>query len=233
MEILGLITARGGSKSIPEKNVKLLAGKPLIVWTIEVALQCQDLTRVIVSTDDEHIARLARQWGAEVPFIRPVELAGDTSSHISVVSHAIQWMEKKEGYCPEYIMLLQPTSPFRTVEDLRQSINFAKEHHAVAVVSVCVAKNHPLLCKRISEDGRLADFVSTGINYLQRQVLPPAYALNGAIYLNQCVSLLRDQTFVPQGALAYVMPGERSLDIDTEWDWHLAELIMKDRCGNY
>jgi N-acylneuraminate cytidylyltransferase/CMP-N,N'-diacetyllegionaminic acid synthase len=231
-EIIGLITARGGSKSIPGKNIKLLAGKPLIAWTIEAALQGKELSRVIVSTDDEKIAEVARQWGAEVPFMRPTELSQDDSSHISVVSHAIHWLEEEEGYCPNYIMLLQPTSPFRKVEDIRQIIQLAKDRDAVAVVSVSEAEKHPYLCKCILNDGTLADFMKKEIGYLRRQSLPPAYALNGAIYLNKGSSLLHDQTFLPTGTIAYIMPKERSLDVDTMWDWHMAELIMKDRHGH-
>ncbi len=228
-EIIGLITARGGSKSIPGKNIKLLAGRPLIAWTIEAALQSKALSRVIVSTDDEKIAEVARQWGADVPFMRPDELAQDNSSSISTVLHALNWLAENEGVYPEYIMLLQPTSPFRTAEDIRQSIDLAGNYRAAAVVSVCEAERHPYICQRILEDGTLADFITTEMQYLRRQDLPPAYAVNGAIYLNQCSSLLRDQRFLPSGSIAYIMPPERSLDVDTMWDWHLAELIMKDR----
>lgn len=230
-EIIGLISARGGSKSIPRKNIKILAGKPLIAWTIEAARRCKELNRVIVSTDDEKIAEVARQWGAEVPFIRPSELARDDSSSISAVLHAIHWMEENEGFCPDYVMLLQPTSPFRTAEDIRQSIELARKHRAVAVVSVCEAEHHPYLCKRILGDVTLADFISTGIGHLRRQDFPPAYAVNGAIYLCQRMALLSNQSFFPEGTIAYVMPQERSQDVDTMWDWRLAELIMKDRHG--
>jgi len=231
-ETIGLITARGGSKSIPRKNIKLLAGKPLIAWTIQAALQCKELNRVIVSTDDEKIAEVARQWGAEVPFIRPYELARDDSSSISVVLHAIQWMEKNESYCPDHIMLLQPTSPLRTSEDIRQVLELAEKKLAVAVVSVCEAVHHPYDCKCVLADGTLEDFISKDVVYMRRQDLPPAYSLNGAVYLCQRMSLLRDQSFFPKGTIAYVMPKERSLDVDTPWDWYMAELIVKDRNGN-
>lgn len=231
-DIIGLITARGGSKSIPQKNIKMLAGKPLIAWTIEVALQCNELSRVIVSTDDEKIAEVARQCGAEVPFMRPAKFSQDDSSHISVVLHTIHWLEKKEGYCPDYIMLLQPTSPFRTVEDIRQVIKLAKDRHAVAVVSVSDAKQHPYLCKRILDDGTMAEFISTDIEYLRRQSFPATYIENGAIYLNKRKSLLQDQVFLPEGTIAYIMPDERSLDIDTAWDWYMASLILKDQYEN-
>lgn len=230
-ETIGLITARGGSKSIPQKNIKMLAGKPLIAWTIEAALQSKELSRVIVTTDDEKIAEVSKKWGAEVPFIRPIEFARDDSSSISAVLHAIQWMEEKEGFCPDYIMLLQPTSPFRTAEDIHQSIELAKKHCAVAVVSVCAADSHPYLCQRVLADGTLADFVSTDVVYVRRQDLPPAYTFNGAIYLSLRKTLLQAKTFTPEGTIAYVMPKERSLDVDTNWDWHLAELIMKELYG--
>jgi CMP-N-acetylneuraminic acid synthetase len=141
-------------------------------------------------------------------------------------------MEENEGLCPDYVMLLQPTSPFRTAEDIQQSINLARKHSAVAVVSVCEAEPHPYICKRILDNGTLADFMTTEIGYLRRQDLPPAYAVNGAIYLNQRSSLLLDRTFLPTGTIAYVMSQERSLDVDTMWDWHLAELIVKDRNGH-
>ena len=227
-EIIGLITARGGSKSVPRKNIKLLAGKPLIAWTIEVAVQCKELSRIIVSTDDEEIAEVAHHWGADVPFMRPVELAADDSSSISVVLHALGWLKENEGVCPDYVMLLQPTSPFRASEDIKQSIGLAKKHRAVAVVSVCEAERHPYLCKYILDDGTLDDFMTTEMKYWRRQDLPPAYAVNGAIYLNKCSSLLADQTFLPSGSIAYIMPPERSLDVDTMWEWYMAELIMKD-----
>lgn len=231
-EIMGLITARGGSKSIPHKNIKMLAGKPLIAWTIEVALQCKELSRVVVSTDDEEIAEVARQWGAEAPFIRPSELARDDSSSILAVLHAVHWMEENEGFCPDYVMLLQPTSPLRTSEDIRQAIELAEKHLAVAVVSICEAEPHPYLCKRVLENGTIVDFISTDIVYQRRQDLPPAYALNGAIYLCQRMTLLQAETFFPEGTIAYVMPRERSLDVDSMWDWYVAELIMKDLYGH-
>jgi len=231
-ETIGLITARGGSKSIPQKNIKMLAGKPLIAWTIAAALQSKELSRVIVTTDDEKIAKVSREWGAEVPFIRPIELARDDSSSISAVLHAIQWMEENEGFCPDYIMLLQPTSPFRTAEDIHQSKELARKHCAVAVVSVCEAERHPYICKRILDNGTLADFMTPEMGYLRRQDLPPAYAVNGAIYLNRRSSLLLDRTFLPPGTIAYVMPQARSIDVDTLWDWYMAELIMEEKNGH-
>jgi CMP-N,N'-diacetyllegionaminic acid synthase len=227
MDILALITARGGSKGLPQKNLRPLAGKPLIAWTIEVALASRGLRRVIVSTDDEEIARVSQQWGAEVPFVRPRELAQDNSDHIAVVEHSIHWLDEHEKTFPEFIMLLQPTSPLRTVEDIETSIKIAQMNDAIAVVSVCEMKSHPYLSKRILDDGRLVDFIPFNGKDFRRQVLPTVYAPNGAIYLNRCQSLFRERTFIPQGTYAYVMPPERSLDIDSPWDFHLVELILR------
>jgi len=228
-EVIGLITARGGSKSMPRKNILPLAGKPLIAWTIEAARSSRFLSRVLLSTDDPEIAEVAAGWGAEIPFMRPAELAGDTTPHVLVVEHAIRWLEEAEGSRPEYVLMLQPTSPLRTAEDIDGVITFAREREAIAVVSVSPMDRHPYLSKRILADGTLAEFVTSDIAYLRRQDLPPAYALNGALYLNRSDSLLRDHTFVPPGVLGYVMPPERSLDVDTPWDFHLVEMILQDR----
>ena len=228
MDVLALITARGGSKGLHRKNVLPLAGKPLISWTISAALKSGRLSRIVVSTDDEEIAQVAQESGAEVPFMRPPELAQDDSDHFAVVEHAIHWLGEDEVY-PDYIMLLQPTSPLRTAGDINAAIQIAKERDAAAVVSVCVTKHHPYLSKQVLKDGTLADFVSDDVGDLSRQLLPPAYALNGSIYLNSRESLLSDRTFRPQGAYAYIMPPERSLDIDTPWDFHLAGLILNDK----
>jgi CMP-N,N'-diacetyllegionaminic acid synthase len=228
-EVIGLITARGGSKSMPRKNILPLAGKPLIAWTIEAARSSRFLSRVLVSTDDPEIAKVAAAWGAEIPFMRPAELAGDTTPHVLVVEHAVRWLEEAEGSRPEYVLMLQPTSPLRTAEDIDGAITFAREREAIAVVSVSPMDRHPYLSKRILADGTLAEFVTSDIAYLRRQDLPPAYALNGALYLNRSDSLLRDHTFVPPGVLGYVMPPERSLDVDTPWDFHLVEMILQDR----
>ena len=223
------MTARGGSKGIPRKNVLPLAGKPLIAWTIEAALASRGVNEVIVSTDDEEIASVARAYGAMVPFMRPAEFARDDSPHIDVVRHAMDWLAAQATPEPEYVLTLQPTSPFRTSEDIDAAIAMALRRGAPAVVSVSEADNHPFLAKRILDDGTLEDLVSTGDGYLRRQVLPPAYALNGAIYLNRSASLRKEGTFLPRGTMAYIMPPERSLDIDTAWDFHVAKLILEER----
>jgi CMP-N,N'-diacetyllegionaminic acid synthase len=228
-KIVGVITARGGSKGIPRKNTVLLAGKPLIAWTIEAALRSCRLDRLIVSTDDSDIAEISRAWGAEVPFMRPPELAEDNTPHILVMLHALSWLRESDGVRPDYLMLLQPTAPLRTADDIDGAIEIAEARDAIAVVSVREMHPHPYLSKRILGDGTLADFVETDIAYLRRQALPPAYALNGSIYLNRSESLMRDQTFIPHGTIGLVMPPERSMDVDSPWDLHLIELVLRDR----
>ena len=225
--IIGLITARGGSKGLPGKNLAPLAGRPLICWTIEAALDSLGLGHVIVSTDDREIARISQDAGADVPFFRPAELAEDDSPHILAVDHAIRWLVEHRGSCPEYVMLLQPTSPLRTADDIDASIDLALERGADAVVSVCEAKQHPAKTYGIGPDRTLTPFVSSDMPNKRRQDLPPAFTENGAIYLNRCASLDQDRSFIPPGTVPYVMPASRSLDIDSEWDLFLADLVLR------
>lgn len=221
---LALVVARGGSTSIPRKNLAPLAGRPLIAWTIEAALRCPAIDRVVVSTDDGEIAAVAREHGAETPFIRPPELARDDTPTMPVVLHALQQLSA-EGYVPGSVMLLQPTSPLRTSADINAAIALAQERSADSVVSVSLAASHPHLAKRITTDGRLEDFMAHP-PVVRRQDLEPVYALNGAIYLIRREPLVESQTFYGPKTYAYVMPSERSIDVDTEWDLRLCDLIL-------
>ncbi len=232
IEVVALVTARGGSKGIPRKNIKPLAGKPLIAWAIEAALESRFLSRVIVSTEDDEIMETARTFGAEVPFKRPAELACDDSSHISVARHALDWLQKNEGHCPEFMMVLQPTAPLRIAADIDGAIELAEEKSADAVVSVVEAQHHPYVTRQLGELGTLTEFVPCPLTYARRQEFPPAYAFNGAIYLNRCAHLADCNTHAPEGSYAFVMPPERSIDLDTPWDFHLAELILQERTAS-
>jgi CMP-N-acetylneuraminic acid synthetase len=228
-EVLGLITARGGSKGVERKNVRDVGGRPLLAWTAEAALGSRKLGRTILSTDDDEIAGVGRSCGIEAPFRRPAELSGDASAHIDVVLHALAWLEENQDYRPDYVMLLQPTSPLRTSEDIDDAIELAVRRRAEAVVSVVETHAHPYLTRRIDSEGRLVEFLACPIAYARRQDLPEAYAINGAIYFNQPASLRADRTFTPASALAYVMPPERSLQIDTPWDLELVDLVLRQR----
>lgn len=227
--ILGVVPARGGSKAIPRKNLAVLANKPLIAWTLEVALESGSLDRLVISTDDPQIAEIGKKLGAEVPFLRPTELATDTSTSMDVILHAIRWFDDNERYQPDYVLLLQPTSPLRTVTDIRESIKLALAKRADSVVSVCETHLHPLWMKGVNEEGRLVHLHPQSAAPTRRQDLPSVFALNGAIYLALRTFLLSERTFVSDRTYAYVMPENRSLDVDTPWDLYLADLILRNR----
>jgi CMP-N,N'-diacetyllegionaminic acid synthase len=227
-----IIPARGGSKGIPGKNLRPVAGKPLIAWTVETALAATLLDRVIVSTESLEIADVASRYGAEVPFMRPAELAQDDTPGIEPVLHAALWLEENEGYRPDLIMLLQPTSPLRVPEDIDRAIELIQEKSADAIVSVTPAEAHPYWMKQIDGSGRMTDFIKLDQPIDRRQDLPEVYVLNGAIYLARYEVLVKQKTFYTDNTLSLVMPVERSLDIDTPWDLYLADLILRDRLGH-
>ncbi len=227
MKIIGLITARGGSKGVPGKNTALVGGKPLIAWTIEAAQQARLMTRAIVSTDSEEIAAVARQWGAEVPFLRPAELAQDGTPHLPVLLHALDWMRDNEGWEADYFMVLQPTSPLRTAADVDASIALAQQKDADGVIGMAEMHGHPYWCKTLLPDGRLAPLFDAGTGSLRRQDLPSALMPNGAIYLARTPWFRQSGSFYGDKTFAYVMPPERSLDIDTAWELALARLLVQ------
>jgi CMP-N-acetylneuraminic acid synthetase len=227
--VVGLICARGGSKTIPQKNITMVADKPLIVWTILAAQQSQRLSQVLVSTDDPQIAAIAQDAGADVPFLRPAELSRDDTPGIDPVIHAAHWLAEQRGDYPDYFMVLQPTSPLRTAADIDAAIELAQQQQADAVVSVTPTHHHPYWTKRIAEDGTLANFLPLERDYVRRQELPPAYALNGAIYLVRRDVLLEQRTYYTPRTYAYVMPAERSLDVDSVWDLTLARCVLEER----
>ena len=229
--VIGLVTARGGSQGVPRKNVRIVAGKPLIEWTIEAALKSACLNRVIVSTDCPEIAAVSAAAGADVPFLRPAHLAEDGTTHIEVVRHVIEWLAEHEGSTPDYIMTLQPTSPFRTERDIDQAVALALADNAFAVVSVREAVDHPFLSMRMGDDGSLERCVTPDWADLRRQNLPGVYVLNGAIYLNRVDHLLVHGQLSPDGAFGYVMPLDRSLDIDDEQDMDVAQSSLRRRCA--
>lgn len=224
---LALVVARGGSKSIPRKNLAPLAGKPLLAWTIDAAQRCQTELRLVVSTDDREIAEVARQCGAEVPFMRPAELARDDTPSLDVVLHAVDVLASR-GYDADRVLLLQPTSPLRTPDDIDAATRIAGDRDATSVVSVCPSRDHPWLTKRVTPEGVLEDFFPHK-PVVRRQELEPAFALNGAIYLTRTAWLRSHRSFYAQPTYAYVMPAERSLDVDEPWDLHLCELVLRDR----
>lgn len=230
MKILAIIPARGGSKGIPRKNIKHLAGKPLIAWTIQAALDSQVFDRIIVSTEDEEISRISQEYGAEVPFLRPIELASDHAKSIDLVLNLLKMLAEKEQYFPDAIMLLQPTSPFREVSDILEVTRLFQTHtSADALVSVC-AVDHPISwLKEMTPEGKLISLLENTPFTFRRQDSQQVFELNGSIYLLKTKILQQEQTFLPKNTFGYVMSNENSIDIDTPWDFHLADLIMRDK----
>jgi CMP-N,N'-diacetyllegionaminic acid synthase len=228
LSIVGIITARGGSKGIPGKNLIPIKGRPLISYTIEAALESKVLDRVIVTTDDEKIAEVSRQFGAETPFVRPANLSGDWAPSYPVVVHALQWMAENEGYFPDYMMLMQPTSPLRIAEDIRNAVALAKEKDADGVISVYEPKQHPHWMFELEEDGRFVDFDPHSRELSRRQSLSPQYMLNGSIYLIKRSVIMKQDNFYTAQTYALVMPRERSFDIDSLHDARVVEMTMED-----
>ena len=232
--VLAVITARGGSKGLTNKNVRMLAGKPLIAHTIDAALGLGNgLYRVIVSTDDEKTAAISRRTGAAVPFMRPSELAEDDTPLLPVVQHAARFVEKQDRKIMDWILLLQPTSPLRTTEDITAALDIALEHRPTAVVSVVESfDSHPMKLKVIT-DGALEPYNPDWIEGIARQDYSPrVYKTNGAIYLVRRDVLMEQNSLWGDLVLPFFMPRERSIDIDTEFDLRVATFLMETRNGS-
>lgn len=235
MKVLGVITARGGSKGIPGKNLKLLAGKPLLAYTIATARRSGALDRVILSTEDEAIATAGRDLGCDVPFIRPLDLAQDDTPHLPVIQHATRWMQERVNYRPDAVMILQPTSPLRTAEDIVSAVALLDNSGADSVLSVneVPVHSHPMRTLRLDATGHAVLFVSGDpvrkrIN--RRQDLPPAWVMNGAIYACRTRVLFdAEPSLYGNRVVAYRMPAARSISVDDLEDWHAAERALSSR----
>ncbi|MGE3549978.1 MAG: 2-C-methyl-D-erythritol 4-phosphate cytidylyltransferase [Geobacter sp.] len=220
--VLAIIPARGGSKGVPRKNIRELAGKPLIAWSIEAAKKSQYIDRIVISTDDQEIAEVATQWGGEVPFFRPAELAQDNTPGIAPVLHMLDNL--KPSY--DLVVLLQPTSPLRTVEDIDGVIALLDSNNAKSCVSVVTPNKSPYWMYTIEKDGNVHPVLEG--DYSRRQDLPSVYALNGAVYAADVAWLHDKKTFLDKQTLAYIMTKERSIDIDYELDFKFVELVMQE-----
>lgn len=226
MKILGVIAARGGSKGIPHKNIKEFGGKPLIAWTIEAALKSESVDQVVVTTDDAHIALIACEYGAQVPFLRPKELAQDNSAVIPSVLHAAEAFPDHD-----WSLLLQPTSPLRTECDIDGLVEECKEAKAPAAVAVTVSTQPPEWTFTRSNDGFFEVKAEQEVAK-QRQEFSPRYTLKaGGMYLADLAWLKCHHTYVTSDTYMYVMPEERSVDIDTAHDWKVAEALLAYELG--
>ncbi|WP_318432656.1 acylneuraminate cytidylyltransferase family protein [Photobacterium leiognathi] len=224
MKILAIIPARGGSKRLPRKNILELCGKPLIQWTIDTALNCSEIDTVMVSTDCLEIADVARRQGVEVPYLRSPELSSDTASSADVVIDVIEYYKSINKYF-DAIILLQPTSPLRSVKDIKNAITLFNEKKANAVVSVAECDHSPLWCNTLSDDLCMDNFISEEVKLSRSQDLPTFYRLNGAIYLVDIKCFCKSKSFMPIDTYALVMSQERSIDIDNHMDFKVAEVI--------
>ena len=222
--MLAIIPARGGSKGVPHKNIKMICGKPLIAYTIESAYKSGIFERVIVSTDDLEIARISEKYGAEVPFIRPDSIAGDDVSSDDVILHALEFYDNKV----DYVCKLQPTSPLRTEADIINAYNLLQEKDADFIVSVCECEHSPLWTGVLNKDLCMDEFIDEDVKRLCRQNLPRYYRLNGAIYMARTKKFIQNRSFFGKKSYAFVMSQESSVDIDSEMDFLLAEQIIRN-----
>jgi CMP-N,N'-diacetyllegionaminic acid synthase len=223
--VLAVIPARGGSKGLPGKNILDLAGKPMIAWTIEAAQESNVIDRLILSSDDEDIIDVAKEWECEVPFTRPAALAGDTSTSIDVALHALDSISQQY----EYIVWLQPTVPLRLAEDIDKAIQICQTQNAPSCVSVVAAGKSPYWMYSLGKDNAMQPIMPQDLSSCQRQELPPAYTLNGAVYVTKTDWLRKHKKFMNGGSYAHIMPPERSIDIDSELDFKIAGMLLLER----
>lgn len=219
---LVIIPARGGSKRLPRKNLLDLCGKPLIAWSIEAALKSKYISKVIVSSDDEEILNIAKEYKAD--FIkRPDELASDTATTFDALKHTLENVEKYD-----YVVLLQPTSPLRTEKHIDEAIELLKEKNADAIISVCEMEHSPLWSNTLDEDLNMSNFLRDEVLNKRSQDLPKYYRLNGAIYICKTDKLLQNESFfLKENIYAYKMNKKDSVDIDEEIDFIIAEKLMQ------
>lgn len=226
--ITALIPARGGSKRLPRKNVKLLCGKPLIAWTIEAAKKSRYIDSIIVSTDDIEIKHISEHFGASVPFLRPESLSNDTASSFDVIKHAIELLKiDKENHL---IVLLQPTSPLRTAKELDEALEFFLSKKANGIVSISECEHSPLWSNTLPESLMMSEFIRPEVQGKRSQDLCNFFRLNGSIYIYNTLSLLeQEKIFFDDNVYGFETSLETAVDIDTALDFLVAETIMKCR----
>jgi len=226
LKILALIAAKGNSQGLPNKNILNLGGKPVIAWTIEQAKACKYVDEIIVSTESNTIAEIALLYGEGVPFMRPKELAEDSSKIMDVISHTIAFIEDK-GQRFDILVLLQPTCPLRKTDDIERAIGLFFDKKAQAVVSVSETKHSPLWSNTLPADGCMSQFLKPDVINKNRQELPTYYQLNGSIYIAYLDYIKRSKNFYGERTYAYIMPMIRSIDIDSIIDFLHVKSIME------
>ena len=227
LETLAIIPARGGSKALPRKNIRLLNGKPMIYYTIKEALESNLLNTIIVSTEDKEVADIATKYGVQV-IERPLQLAHDNTPSLPVFQHAIAFREETDGYHPDLVVILQATSPLRKVADIDGAIEKLLQTGCDSVVSVCEVE-HPLHWMFTLDGDRLSPIFEGREEITRRQDAPKVYRLNGAVYVTYRDVIMKQNRVIGEDTIAYIMPPERSIDIDTELDFRFAEFLIKER----
>ncbi len=226
-KILAIILARGGSKRLPNKNILPLGGKPLIVWSIDEAKKSKYIDTVMVTTDSQEIYDVAQRHGAELPFLRPAELAQDETKSIDVILHALDFYKDKKF---DDVIIFQPTSPLRDVDDIDGAIEFFYGKNATSVVGVCEVEHSPLWSNTLDESLSMDNFLDDKYNNFRSQDLPVYYRINGAFYMSKIDSVIDTKTFfIKHDIYAYVMSQEHSADIDTKLDFIIAEALLKQK----
>jgi CMP-N-acetylneuraminic acid synthetase len=222
---IGLICARGGSKGVHRKNLRLLAGKPLIGWAIEVARKCPSLDRVVVSTEDPEIAEVAKKFGAEVPFVRPQELAEDNSPELAVWQHALRTLATEERGLPEVMVNIPTTSPLRAVQDVEGCVTELLEHNADLCLTVREAQRNPYFNMVKMDDGWASIVITPTTPTFRRQDAPAVYDITTVAYALRSEYVLRANRLLEGRVRAVVVPEERALDIDSELDMAFGEFL--------
>lgn len=222
--VLGLIPAKHSSTRLPEKNIRPLGGRPLLGWAVEAARDCGLIDRIVVSTEDERIARVARECGAETPFLRPPELARDPAGVVQVALHTLSAL-REQGAEFRTLVILLPTCPFRTAQDIRDAFDLFRRVNGSFLVSVGPYPHTPFAALQLAEDHRLQPFFPQYWGK-RSQELPVAWRPNGALHILEVAAFERAKSYTAQPLLGYPMPRERSVDIDTEEDWREAERLL-------
>jgi CMP-N,N'-diacetyllegionaminic acid synthase len=231
--VVAIVPARGGSRKVPRKNVRIVGGKPMIAWTLEAARACTSIDRTIVSTDDSEIAAVAREYGGDVPYLRPAELAGDDVTDLPVFQHALSWLDAHDNWRPDIVVHLRPTAPLRRAEHIRESLELLCATGGDSVRSVCAAGQHPYKCWRL-EGRELRPFLGPLPGMPEpyncpRQALPPAYVQNGSVDVTWRRTIMDMSSMTGRRIVAYEMDDVDSVNVDHDTDLLLADLLLTRR----
>lgn len=230
MKILYIITARGGSKGVPRKNIKLLGGIPLVAYKIIAAQKCHYDGRIIVSTDDEEIAEISRKYGAEVPFLRPAELATDSASSVDVVLHTMNWVSENSEEKYDYVCLMEPSSPFASYKDFDKAIKLMVEKDADTLLGMKETEVNTVFIHSLDEKGGLSEFYHAikDLSSIRRQDQRKEYTMNGCMYIAKWDYFMKNKMFHSENSVPYIMPEEVSIEIDTPLNYELACKIIEE-----